>query len=61
MMLVIAFAGVIVSVIVFSIFNVYLDRKRWAEWQQRMAEFSLDPDNPKWVKDDVETDDTLPF
>lgn len=54
-------------ILVFAIFiadlvlDACMERRRMREHQRLMDEYSKNPDDPKWVKDDVMSDDNLPF
>ena len=54
-------------ILIFAIFiadlalDAWMERRRMREHQRLMDEYSKNPNDSKWIKDDVMSDDSLPF
>lgn len=51
----------VIASILYGWFTAWMDRRRQREHQRLLDEYRRNPHDPRWVKDDVMTDDSLPF
>ena len=58
---ILAFAICIIALAMDAWFTTWMERRRMRDHQRLMDEYSKNPRDLKWVKDDVMSDDSLPF